>query len=206
MDLDGTLLRTDLVWESLVRLLKQKPLNWFCVPVWLLRGRACLKAQVASRVRLDPATLPYHEQVLDFLRAEKRQGRRLVLATASDLGLAQQVAAHLGLFDEVLASNGKTNLRGHCKSQRLVERFGVRGFDYAGNSRVDLPVWEQARQAIVVGGQALEKRAAQKTEVSRTFGPNQNILHAIVRALRPHQYVKNFIRTGSEQGFSTITE
>ena len=122
VDLDGTLIRTDLLWEHLARLLRRNPL-WI-LPVliwWLCRGRAYLKKQLARRVKIDPAALPYHEKFLAFLREQKSAGRKLVLATASDLQMALPVAGHTGLFDEVLGSDGKTNLRGGNKLKALVE-------------------------------------------------------------------------------------
>jgi 4-hydroxybenzoate polyprenyltransferase/phosphoserine phosphatase len=194
VDLDGTLLRTDMVWESLVRLLKKNPLYVGLVLFWLLRGRAYLKAQIAERVRMEVNDLPYNQLLLDFLWAEKRAGRSIILATASDTQLAHRISEHLQLFDEVLASNGKINLRGKNKVKALADRFGVRGFDYAGNSTVDLPVWEQSRQAIVVGGdEALVELARRKTTVSHVFGPDPTFWSALARALRPHQWVKNII-------------
>jgi len=193
VDLDGTVLQSDLVWESLIRLLKRNPFYVVLVLIWLIRGRAHLKAQVAERVRLDVESLPYNQAVLDFLREQKRQGRIIILATASDSRPAQQVADHLGLFDEVIASDGKTNVRGRNKGALLAQRFGVRGFDYAGNSSVDLPVWAQARQAIVVSGNAhLAAQAAEQAPVSHSFG-QRNGFTAFLKALRPHQWVKNLI-------------
>ncbi len=194
VDLDGTLIKTDLLWESLVRLLKNNPLYLLAVPVWLLRGRAHLKAQVASRVCLDAATLPYFEPLMEFLRTQRRAGRPLFLVTASDSRLAQGVAEHLSLFTEVLASDGKTNLRGKNKVAKLAERFGRGDFDYAGNSAVDLPVWEQARQAIVVNGNPrLTRRARERAAVTSVYESPHSALPALVQALRPHQWVKNLI-------------
>src|SRR5580704_17846897 len=170
VDLDGTLIRTDVLWESLMVLLKQNPLYLSAVPFWLLRGRAFLKRQIADRAQVDPASLPYHQLFLDFLRAERKNGRTLLLATASDEQLARRIAEHLGLFDEVVASNGKINMRGKNKGRVLAERFGNRGFDYAGNSSVDLPVWSEARQAIVVNASdRLAQQAGGVSEVSRVF-------------------------------------
>src|SRR6266853_1096491 len=119
VDLDGTLIKTDLLWESLVRLLRKNPFYAFAILYWWLYGRAYLKAQLAGRITLDCATLPYHRAVLDFLREEKHRGRRLILVTASDLRPAREVADHLGLFDEVLGSDGETNLRGRTKGACL---------------------------------------------------------------------------------------
>jgi len=162
VDLDGTLIKTDLLWESLAQLLRRNPFQLFPVLVWWMRGRAFLKQQLARRVLIDPATLPYKESLLAFLREQKSAGRKLVLATASDRDLVLPVASYVGLFDEVLASDGRINLRGQNKLKVLVEKFGERGFDYAGNSRADLAVWRGARLAIVVNaGPGLVKRAAE---------------------------------------------
>ena len=171
VDLDGTLIRTDLFWESSVILLKRNPLWLLAFPFWWMKGRAHLKRQVAVRAGpLDAASLPYNEPFLDYLRAAHRHGRPLILATASDFSLAQPVADHVGLFGEVLASDGKTNLRGATKCRKLVEKFGARGFDYAGNSAVDLAVWRHARAAIVVNArEPLVRRAAKLTTVAETF-------------------------------------
>jgi phosphoserine phosphatase len=154
VDLDGTLIRTDLLWESLARLLRRNPFQLLPVLFWWMRGRAFLKRQLVRRVTIDPAALPYHEPFLAFLREQKAAGRKLVLVTASDRDMALPVANHTGLFDEVLGSDGKTNLRGTNKLKVLVEKFGERGFDYAGNSSADFAVWRGAREAIVVNASA----------------------------------------------------
>jgi apolipoprotein N-acyltransferase len=170
VDLDGTLIKTDLLWESLAQLLRRNPLMLFAVLFWWMRGRAFLKKQLARRVAIDPATLPYHEPFLAFLREQKSAGRKLILATASDRDMALPVAAHVGLFDEVLGSDGKTNLRSANKLKVLTEKFGERGFDYAGNSAPDLAVWRGAREAIVVNASAsILKRAAECTRLGPTF-------------------------------------
>jgi 4-hydroxybenzoate polyprenyltransferase/phosphoserine phosphatase len=194
VDLDGTLIKTDLLWESFIRLLKKDPLAALCAPFWLLRGRAHLKQNIAARVEIDPTRLPYCQALVDFLRAEKAAGRQIILATASDARLARPVARHLGVFSEVIASDGRTNLRGTSKLQALEERFGAKGFDYAGNSSPDLSVWKRARQAIVVNASAsLARRAREVTEIQCVFNSAKPRLKAVVRALRPHQWVKNLI-------------
>ena len=170
VDLDGTLIKTDLLWESLAQLLRRNPLMLLAVLFWWMRGRAFLKQQLARRVTIDPAALPYNERFLAFLREQKKAGRKLILATASDRKMALPVAAHLGLFDEVLGSDGKTNLRSANKLKALTERFGARGFDYAGNSAPDLVVWRGAREAIVVNASAaVLKRAAECTRLGPAF-------------------------------------
>jgi phosphoserine phosphatase len=109
VDLDGTLIKTDLLWESLARLLRRNPFQLLPVLFWWMRGRAFLKQQLARRVKIDPAALPYHEPFLAYLREQKAAGRKLILVTASDRDMALPVANHVGLFDEVLGSDGKTN-------------------------------------------------------------------------------------------------
>lgn len=194
VDLDGTLIKTDMVWESLVGLLRTNPLWLLAVPVWWARGRAHLKQQLAARVQVDVTVLPYHEPFLDFLRAAKQQGRQLILATAADIEMAKPVARHVPLFVEVLASDGKTNLRGSAKLKTLTRRFGERQFDYAGNSSVDLAVWDGVREAIVVNaGTGLARRAKQRAKLGPTFLNTASKLPALLQCLRPHQWIKNLI-------------
>lgn len=170
VDLDGTLIRTDMMWESLSRLFKRNPLWLLPVLLWWVRGRAHLKKQLARRVTVDPATLPYHEKFLEYLREEKSSGRKLILATASDLQMALPIAAHVGLFDEVLGSDGKTNLRSENKLKALTAKFGPRGFDYAGNSDADFAVWRGSREAVVVNASpSVLKEAARCTKLGPTF-------------------------------------
>ena len=177
VDLDGTLIKTDLLWESIARLLRRNPFALFAILFWWTRGRAFLKMKLAARVQIDPATLPYHEPFLKFLREQKSAGRKIVLATASDLQMAKSVADHTGLFDEVLGSDGKTNLRSGNKLKVLFAKFGERGFDYAGNSTPDLAVWRGAREAIVVNaGRALVHQAATCTKLGPTFTENYSPL------------------------------
>ena len=170
VDLDGTLIRTDMMWESLSRLLRRNPFAIFQILFWWTRGRALLKQKLANRVQVDPATLPYHAPFIAWLREEKKSGRKLILATASDLKMAQPVADHVDLFDEVLASNGKTNLRSENKLRALTEKFGERGFDYAGNSNADFAVWRGSRQAVVVNAsRSVLAEAARCTTLGPTF-------------------------------------
>jgi apolipoprotein N-acyltransferase len=170
VDLDGTLIKTDLLWESLARLLRRNPFQLLPVLFWWTRGRANLKRQLVRRVTVDPAALPYHGPFLAWLREQKAAGRKLVLVTASDHDMALPVANHLGLFDEVLGSDGKTNLRGANKLKVLIAKFGERGFDYAGNSSVDFTVWRGAREAVVVNASAaVLKGALECTRLGPTF-------------------------------------
>ncbi|HNE32692.1 MAG TPA: UbiA family prenyltransferase [Nitrospira sp.] len=195
VDLDGTLIKTDLLWESLLALLKQNPLSIFLLPVWLLRGRAYLKHQIAQRVTLDASTLPYDQELVEFLSKERLAGRELILATASHVSFAQVVATHLGLFDgRVFGSDSSVNLKGARKVALLVERYGTRRFAYAGNSTADFPVWAEASEAIVVNASAgVASRARTLTTVSRVFRAPVNLVKQVAKALRVHQWSKNVL-------------
>jgi 4-hydroxybenzoate polyprenyltransferase len=165
VDLDGTLLRTDVTLESIFVLAKRHPLALFALPFTLLRGRAALKQFVARRAQPDVDTLPLDMPLLEFLREQKEQGRKLVLATGADELPARRIAGRLDLFDAVFASDGHANMTGHTKRDRLVAEFGLDGFDYAGNSRRDLPVWSAARRAIVAGGAVRHLDAVRRSAV-----------------------------------------
>jgi phosphoserine phosphatase len=170
VDLDGTLINTDMLWESLKDVTRKRPWCVLLFPFWFLQGRAHLKQQVAARADVDPGALPFHRGFFSFLQAEKARGRKLILATASDQVIADKIAARFGIFEEVLASNGQRNLRGHAKAKLLSERFGEKNFDYAGNSPVDLQVWRYVRQAIVVNGSAeLVNQARAIAQVAHVF-------------------------------------
>ena len=194
VDLDGTLVRTDTLLESLLRLFKQAPLSLPLLPVWLLRGRAYFKRQLAARIRLDAATLPYHAEFLAWLREEHGRQRELVLCTAADQEIAQAVARHTGLFSRVLSSDGAENLKSERKRAKLVELFGERGYDYAGDAAADLPVWRSARRAVIVGADGTTRaRAARIAEIERSFDAAGGRLLLWFKALRLHQWVKNLL-------------
>jgi len=170
VDLDGTLVRTDTLVASVRRLLVTKPHVLAVSPWWLLHGRACLKDRIAGHVRLDAARLPYQQAFVDFLRRERDRGRRLVLTTAAHHSIAEAIAAHVGLFDEVLASDGARNNKGASKRDDLVRRYGRGGFDYAGNSMADIDVWQAARRAIVVNPhRGVLRRARRLVDIERVF-------------------------------------
>jgi 4-hydroxybenzoate polyprenyltransferase/phosphoserine phosphatase len=193
VDLDGTLIRTDMLWESLMALLARNPVYAFLLPIWLLRGRAYLKSRIATHARVDARLLPYCHEFLDYLRYQRGEGRSLVLVTASDHRLAEEVANHLGLFDAVLASNGIENLKGTKKRAALDHRFGPHGYDYAGNSAADVAVWAGARRAIVVNAsKGVQQRAARVATVDCAFEAGRpGTLRILCRAARVHQWIKN---------------
>ncbi|MGM9482614.1 UbiA family prenyltransferase [Roseateles sp. NT4] len=196
VDLDGTLVQTDLLHETTLLLARRDPLALAALPLWLARGKAWTKQRIAERVVPDFAGLPYPPELLAWLREQRASGRRLVLCTAADQRIADGVAAHLGLFDEVMASDGLINLSGEAKAARLVQRFGEAGFDYAGNSRDDLPVWRRARDVVIVSASPAVASAARDQNAGRTtheFPAPGASLGVWLRALRLHQWLKNLL-------------
>jgi len=149
VDLDGTLVADDVSVKTILHLLRKNPFSIVPAVVWYLTGgRARLKHEIALRVPLDPGTLRYHSGVMDFLREERSRGRTLILATASDQIYADLIAAHVGLFDHAMGSDGKISLSSHRKRDALLARFGK--YSYMGNSSADLEVWRGAEEAIAV--------------------------------------------------------
>jgi 4-hydroxybenzoate polyprenyltransferase len=194
VDLDGSLLATDVLWESVLVLLKTKPFALLLFPFWLFTGKARFKSEIARRVTLRVATLPYRSSVLAFLREERRSGREIVLTTAADERIANSVAEHLQLFSAVLASDGQVNLSGEAKLHAIRDYTRATSFDYVGNSMVDLPVWRSAHGAILVSPSGrLRRRAAAVCSVQRTFPPDGGRLRELLRAFRVHQWVKNLL-------------
>jgi 4-hydroxybenzoate polyprenyltransferase len=192
VDLDGTLIQTDLLIESVLMLLKRNPFWLFVLPLWLLKGKAHFKQRIADRVELDVTRLPFNQPLLAYLRDQQAQGRRLVLATAANQRHAEQVAFHLGLFEAILASDAEINLSGTRKRDRLVELFGTSGFDYAGNSIADLRVWSHAATAIVVNtSPSLSRHVTGMIAVERVIPAPAISLRTYLKALRVHQWSKN---------------
>jgi 4-hydroxybenzoate polyprenyltransferase len=194
VDLDGCLIRTDVLWESCFAVLKTNPLYVFLLPIWLLRGKAHLKREVARRAGISPDLLPYSSELLEFLRNEKRSGRQLVLATSADAIVAGKIADYLQLFDAQLASDGTLNLSGRRKLNAIREHCGNSEFDYAGNARIDLDIWPHARAAILVNTSTATERTARRTAaVERVFQNVRPSVQDYLGALRAHQWLKNVL-------------
>lgn len=194
VDLDGTLLRSDMLFESFWSAFGRDWRVAFTAAAALRNGRATLKQRLAKLARLEPATLPYDDKVIDYVKAWRARGGRTALVTASDQSIADGIAAHLDLFDEVHGSDGARNLKGPEKASFLSERFGAGHYVYMGDSEADLPVWQAAAKAVTVNASApLQSKAeavAPEIEHLRTVAPS---LRPYIKALRPHQWMKNIL-------------
>ncbi|MBV6319977.1 UbiA family prenyltransferase [Duganella violaceipulchra] len=193
VDLDGTLTPTDTLLESVIQLVKQSPLNLLRLPFWLLKGRAAFKETVSSHTRISAAHLPYREAFLAYLYGEKNKGRRIILATAAHRSIAHDVADHLALFDEVLATDMGCNLKGNTKLAAIQQKVGAE-FVYAGDSRADIPIWNAAQAAVLVGASAgLSKSVRRRNSVEQEFPREAVGFSTWLKALRVHQWLKNLL-------------
>lgn len=195
VDLDGTLVKSDTLMDSLLLLVRSHPLAALRTPLWALRGKAALKAEVSARVSLDVHHLPYNRSLVEYLQAERGEGRRVYLATGADRQFAQRIADHLGFFDGVLASDGTTNLTAGNKLASLQRTFGEEGFDYIGNAVPDLPLLQHAGAAMVANPVlALRLRLQSRgIRIQRAFEERAAPLRAFLRSIRLHQWAKNIL-------------
>lgn len=190
VDLDGTLVKLDTLHQALFLLLRRDPACIFRFIGWLLKGKAHFKDQVMQRVELDVAVLPYNGPLLEWLRKEHRNGRRLILATASNYRTARAVAEHLGIFDDVLASSEKTNLRHNNKLEAIQEKFPV--FGYAGNDNSDFPIWDAAAEVILANPCPLSRKSY-AVKADHIFVDHPGCFYCIAKAMRPQQWLKNIL-------------
>tara|TARA_R110002111_G_scaffold251532_4_gene315966 strand:- start:3395 stop:4831 length:1437 start_codon:yes stop_codon:yes gene_type:complete len=194
VDLDGTLVRTDLFVESLLRYLKGNPFRIFQLAMWLLKGRAFAKEKVAENVDIDAEYLPYEEALIGYLKQLKTDGKEIILATASHQKYANQVAEHLGIFDKVMATSGENNLKGDNKLAAIQKLLGDEEFAYAGDSSADTPIWRAAAANIMVNAPASNVAEAEKAgKLSWHHKSEGSTLKAFIKEMRPHQYAKNIL-------------
>lgn len=192
VDLDGTLIRTDLFVESILVFLKQRFFNFVRLLSWLIRGRSVAKTLVASQVQLDIENLPYEAELIEWIKRKRELGHRIVLATASHWTYANKVADHLGLFDDVIATTARLNLKGAAKLEKIQHQVKDEPFAYAGDSAADRPIWQAATANVLVNSRQSDtalSRSQGKLEMSIRSRPP--VLHEFVRAMRIHQYAKN---------------
>ena len=194
VDLDGTLVKSDTLVDSVLALARQRPSLLLKLPTWLLEGKASLKRHVTNSISLDVVHLPYNRELLQFLEQQHAQGRSIYLATAADAALAGRVADHLGIFSGVLASDGSHNLSGNNKLASFRQRFGD-NFSYIGNASVDLPLLANCSEPMVANptsGLNSGLRRARVTPV-RAFTERSPLLKTWLKAIRIHQWAKNVL-------------
>ncbi len=194
VDLDGTLLKSDMLYESFWSAAARDWRSALRAIGALAGGKAALKRAMSDASEVVVETLPYNEDVLAYIHAHKAAGGQVVLVTATDQALADRVAAHLGLFDAVYGSDGQRNLKGENKAKFLVETYGERGFAYMGDHEADLAVWKHAAKAVTVNAPVeLRNKAAGVCQDVTHLGQSALDKTPYVKALRPHQWLKNIL-------------
>ena len=192
MDLDGTLIKTDLLFESLLLLIKKNLFYALLIPFWLLKGRANLKHQLALRVDVTNENLPYNPEFLAYLKSERARGRPMTLISASNQQAVSKLNRHLALFDTAVGSDANKNLKAANKLQYIESLELPSGFAYAGNSHSDLAIWSKAEQVLMVNCSGdLARKLGNATEAISQFDAPGSNLKKFWQAMRPHQWLKN---------------
>jgi len=193
VDLDGTLSKSDTLWDSILVLIRQRPLAAFELFGWLLKGKAAFKTNVTSAVELDVAHLPINRPLLQFLEQEHATGREIYLTTAADAALAKRIANHLGIFKGVLASDGATNLAGHNKLQAFQKCFEC--FDYIGNATPDVRLLQNSASPMVANPTTglRFRMLVNGIRPTRTFNDAPSLAKSFIKSIRIHQWAKNVL-------------
>lgn len=194
VDLDGTLIRTDLLVESFLALMAKHPFAAIRALGMLRHGKAALKAHLADLVSMDVHLLPLDPAVVTLIEQARADGRPVYLASASDARYVKALADHLGWFDGIFGSEPGNNLSGKAKADVLVKAFGARGFDYVGNDKVDMHVWEHGATPYLAGGSStLARSLRQRRPDAVVLDHRAGGLKPYIKALRPHQWLKNLL-------------
>lgn len=197
VDLDGTLIKSDWMLEAILAMVSNKPTSIFQIVLWLTKGRSNLKQHLAEAVIIDIASLPINREFFEFLKEEKNNARELILISASDQKAVTAVSDHYDLFDAAIGSDGTINLKSEAKLARIQKYVEGGGFSYAGNSAADLAVWQGADEIIVVNAESsiAEKAKSLDTEQQPIleFDKPPTLLPRLLKAMRPHQWLKNFL-------------
>ncbi|MGQ9818944.1 MAG: UbiA family prenyltransferase [Candidatus Kapaibacteriales bacterium] len=194
VDLDHTLISTDIIWEQVLELLRRNPLNFFLIVIWFLGGKKFLKEKLAEAVELNLKDIPFRRSIIDFIREKKKTGAKIYLVTATNQKVANKINHHLKLFDEVFGSSLQINLRGKYKANFLREKFGIGGFEYIGDSRKDLPIWElSGKNYLVSPSNNLKKKVSKIPNFGGIIGIESVGTIRYLKMIRIHQWFKNFL-------------
>ncbi len=196
VDLDGTLINTDLLLETALAFLAKYPFKAYKLILWAVAGKHVLKYQIAQHIEVDVATLPYNAGVMSFVEASAGT-RKIYLSSASNEKYVKQVHDHVGLFDGYMGSDEKTNNSKDNKISRLATEFSATDFDYIGNSRDDLVIWRSANMALAVNANGSVRRALLNLKSDAAFLDSgrkpTKAWKPYVKMMRPHQWAKNVL-------------
>lgn len=194
-DLDHTLIKTDMLYEAFLQLIKANPFYLIVIPFWLLSGKSKLKEEIFSRVEIDPAALPYRQSIIEIIKDAKNKGQKIYLATASHQKIADDISNYLDLFDGVFGTHKNLNLKGKNKAEKLINEFGENSFEYIGDNKADLKIWEKSSAAYVVDlGVGLHKKAEKIVKVKQVIkDEKKSFLKLFIKQIRVYQWVKNLL-------------
>ena len=194
VDVDGTLLKTDLLHETVMQFFATRPFEALSLVGWLARGRATLKRRLAEKADPHVETLPLRGETVELIRKAQAEGRPVYLASAGDQVQVNELAERLGGIAGIFASHGSDNLAGEEKAKALVAAFGSEGFDYIGDRSVDFAVWAQARRSLAVcRSGAFERKLTKRLPDAEIVARDRTHPRDLLRAMRPHQWTKNFL-------------
>lgn len=193
-DLDGTLIKTDFLFETLMSAISKNFFFLFGIIIHLFKGRANLKRYLAEIYEINPEIIPYNKEVVEYIIKRRDKGAYVVLATASDQLIATKIANYLNLFDEVYASDGHTNLKGKEKANLLENKFGNNKFTYIGDSFDDVQVWQVSKLSVVFNASSRLKSKLENLGLKCYYlYSKQSLIKNLIGALRPHQWLKNIL-------------
>ena len=192
VDLDGTLLKTDILFEEILILLKRNIFYCLALLFWLARGRAYLKFQLSKRVDMPVESLPVNTEFLRYLHMQKKENRELILISGSNQKSVDEVNNHMKLFDSTFGSDENVNLTSRAKLKKIEMLTKGKPFSYAGNSREDTVIWNKASQAVIVNCKVKTINSKNFKNVL-SFAPPEPALGQLFRSVRPHQWLKNLL-------------
>lgn len=195
VDLDGTLIKTDLFFESILKLIKRNPFNVFKIFFWIIKGRCYAKSKIAELIDFDVKALPYQSELIDYLKSLKSHGHKIILATASNEKYAHEISEYLGIFDKVIASSQTVNMKGKRKLEEIYKNTDNKNFCYAGDSMADIPIWDAASENIFVDAPASAIKVAKSKEKDEKIITSErpSKLKAFIKEMRPQQWAKNVL-------------
>lgn len=194
VDVDGTLIKTDLLFEAALQMVARHPFQLWRVLVWLTRGKTALKAGLAGFGDPGIANLPLREEAVEAIRAAQSARRRVYLASASHRYFVETLAERIGGISGVFATDAAVNLAGAAKADRLVTEFGLRKFDYLADADVDFAIWSVARKVLAVTHSAgFERRLVRSFPQTEIIARPRSRVNDSLKAIRPHQWSKNVL-------------
>ncbi|WP_373999499.1 UbiA family prenyltransferase [Bdellovibrio bacteriovorus] len=195
-DLDDCLIKTDLLYEQWLVLLKSKPLIFLKSPIWLFKGRSFFKTKLSEHAPITANLLPYRDEVLRFLKASKAdKNNKLILASASPEAWVSDISSHVGLFEHTLGSSAELNLKGTNKYKAIRAAIGDNAFTYIGDHAADIEIWKHCSKVVAVNPSPnLKSKIASLAKPTEVITDSKKAAWKLaIKQIRPHQWIKNVL-------------